>query len=93
MRKMSTAQARESLADVVNDAAYAGTRTVITRRGKDVAAIVPITDLPQPDMPSAEGMTVVQVQQRYSPIAITSLTATAQAPISITIGDSPTSEA
>lgn len=93
MRKMSTAQARESLADVVNDAAYAGTRTVITRRGKDVAAIVPISDLPQPEMPSPEGMTVVQVQQGYSPVAITSSTSAVEAPVSITIGAIPAGEA
>lgn len=92
MRKMSTAQARESLADVVNDAAYAGTRTVITRRGKDVAAIVPVSDLPQPEVPSPEGMTVVQVQQKYSPIAITASSAIAQPTVTITIGVDSTSE-
>jgi len=36
--------ARDRLADVVNEAAYAGTVTYITRRGRRVAAIVPAGD-------------------------------------------------
>lgn len=80
MRKMTTAQARDSLADIMNDAAYGGTRTVITRRGKDIAAIVPVTDLPQPEIPSPKGMVVIDVQQRHSPIAITSSVAVKHAP-------------
>jgi prevent-host-death family protein len=45
MRKLSTGDARERFAEIVNEAAYADKRTVITRRGKEVAAVVPITDL------------------------------------------------
>lgn len=45
MKKLSTGQARESFAELVNEAAYAGHRTVVTRHGKPVAAIVSIADL------------------------------------------------
>ncbi len=36
--------ARDQLADVVNEAAYAGTVTYISRRGRRLAAIVPAED-------------------------------------------------
>jgi prevent-host-death family protein len=41
-------------AEIVNEAAYADKRTVITRHGKEVAAIVPIADLNQAALPSAK---------------------------------------
>ena len=43
--RYSIAEAREHLADLVNRAAYAGERPVLTRRGRPIAAIVPIADL------------------------------------------------
>jgi prevent-host-death family protein len=42
---MSASDARKDFADVVNRAAYKGERIVLERRGKNVAAIVPIEDL------------------------------------------------
>lgn len=42
---MTSAEARNQFPDLVNQATYAKTRTVITRRGKKVAAIIPIEDL------------------------------------------------
>jgi len=45
MRRIAAAAARKDLADTVNRAAFAGSRVVITRHGKDVAAVVPIADL------------------------------------------------
>lgn len=42
---MNSTDARERLADVLNRVAYAGDRVRITRRGKVVAAVVPIGDL------------------------------------------------
>jgi len=45
MRRIAAAAARKDLADTVNRAAFAGARVVITRHGKDVAAVVPIADL------------------------------------------------
>ena len=45
MSRIAVIDARKDLADVLNRAAYGKERVVLTRRGKDVAAIVPIDDL------------------------------------------------
>ncbi|MCP4896170.1 MAG: type II toxin-antitoxin system Phd/YefM family antitoxin [bacterium] len=45
MDSINTTEAREKLADVINRVAYAKDRVRITRRGKQVAAVVPIEDL------------------------------------------------
>jgi prevent-host-death family protein len=45
MRKVSTAEAREQFSDLVNRAAYGKERVVVLRRGKEVAALVPIEDV------------------------------------------------
>ena len=41
----STASARAELADIINRTAYGKERVVLTRRGKRVAAVVPVEDL------------------------------------------------
>lgn len=41
----SAVQAREQFADLVNRSAYRGERITLTRRGKGIAAVVPIEDL------------------------------------------------
>ena len=45
MPKMGTSEARDQFTELINRAAYKGERTVIRRRGKDLAAIVPVEDL------------------------------------------------
>jgi prevent-host-death family protein len=45
MGEMSAARARGNLADVLNTVAYSRERVVLTRRGKRIAAVVPIEDL------------------------------------------------
>ncbi len=45
MDTMSSADARNVFPDLISQANYGKKRTVITRRGKRVAAIVPIEDL------------------------------------------------
>jgi prevent-host-death family protein len=42
---LSTSAARSQFADLINRAEYAGERTVVHRRKKPVAAVVPIEDL------------------------------------------------
>jgi prevent-host-death family protein len=42
---LTSSQARDQFPDLVSQAAYGKRRTIITRRGKKVAAIVPIEDL------------------------------------------------
>ncbi len=43
--KISTADARKNLADIVNKVAYGKESIVLTRRGQDVAALVSIEEL------------------------------------------------
>ncbi len=45
MDSVNTTEARENLAEVLNRVAYAKDRVRITRRGKQLAAVVPIEDL------------------------------------------------
>lgn len=42
---ISTVEARDQFADLINRAAYGKERIVLTRRGKEVAAVVPIEDV------------------------------------------------
>ena len=45
MTKISTAEARNEFADLINRASFGKERFVLTRRGKELAAIVPVEDL------------------------------------------------
>ena len=42
---VSVSEARETFAELVNRAAYGGERVLVARRGKPIAAIVPIEDV------------------------------------------------
>jgi prevent-host-death family protein len=44
MPKMATSEARDNFTELINRAAFQGERTVIRRRGKGMAAIVPMED-------------------------------------------------
>lgn len=44
MKPISTADARKNMAELVSRAAYGGERFVVTRHGKELAAIVPVGD-------------------------------------------------
>lgn len=44
-KEMTITEARSNFADLVNQATYAKERILINRRGKHVAAIVPIEDM------------------------------------------------
>jgi prevent-host-death family protein len=45
MSSMSTGEARDQFATVINRAAFGKERIVLTRRGKAIVAIVPMEDL------------------------------------------------
>ena len=47
MGKMTTVKARGNFSEVINRVAYGKERIVVTRRGKKLAAVVPIEDLTQ----------------------------------------------
>jgi prevent-host-death family protein len=44
-KSMTVTEARESFADVVNRVAYASERVRVVRRGRELAAIVPMADV------------------------------------------------
>ena len=44
MKRLSASKARSDLAEVLNRVAYKGERVLLHRRGKDVAALVPVED-------------------------------------------------
>jgi len=45
MKKLETTAARQQFADTLNRVAYGHARIVVRRRGKDIAAVVPVDDL------------------------------------------------
>ena len=45
MTTVTTKEARDQLSDLVNRAAYGKERIVLTRRGKGIAALIPLDDL------------------------------------------------
>lgn len=45
MTKITTADARNEFADVINRASFGKERFVLTRRGKKLVAIIPVEDL------------------------------------------------
>jgi prevent-host-death family protein len=45
MTRLNVSRAREEFPDVINRAAYGNERTILSRRGKDLAAVIPIDDL------------------------------------------------
>lgn len=42
---MNTVDAKENFADLVNHVAHSKERVILTRRGKEIAAIIPLEDL------------------------------------------------
>lgn len=45
MRHLTTSEARDEFSEILNRVAYGRERVVIRRRGKDLAAVIPIEDL------------------------------------------------
>lgn len=45
MTRLNVSKAREEFPEVVNRAAYGKERMIVSRRGKDLAAVIPIEDL------------------------------------------------
>ena len=45
MNAMTTVEARDRFSDLLNRAAYGKERVVLTRRGKELVAVVPLEDL------------------------------------------------
>ncbi len=45
MTRVNASKARQEFPELLNRAAYAKERTIVSRRGKDLAAVVPMDDL------------------------------------------------
>jgi prevent-host-death family protein len=45
MARLNVSKARDEFPEIVNRAAYGKVRTIVSRRGKDLAAVIPIEDL------------------------------------------------
>lgn len=45
IKKVTSADARKSFSELINESGFGGKRIVVTRKGKAVAAVVPINDL------------------------------------------------
>ena len=45
MTRLTASKARQHFADTINRVVYRGERIILYRRGKDLAAVVPISDL------------------------------------------------
>jgi prevent-host-death family protein len=45
MTRLNVSKAREEFPELVNRAAYGKERTIVSRRGKDLAAVIPMEDL------------------------------------------------
>ncbi len=45
VKTINSANARKSFSDLLNESGFGGKRIVVTRKGKAVAAVVPIQDL------------------------------------------------
>jgi prevent-host-death family protein len=45
MKKIDTSQARQAFSDTLSQVAFGGDRIVLSRHGKDVAALIPMMDL------------------------------------------------
>jgi prevent-host-death family protein len=67
-RRLNIAEAREVFAELVNEVGYAGQRTIIMRRGKEVAAIVPMKDYDA--LRARSTLALTEVQQREEIIAV-----------------------
>jgi prevent-host-death family protein len=53
-REVPVTQARADLADLVSRVGYSGERILLTRHGKALAALVPVSDLEDLERPPAE---------------------------------------
>lgn len=65
-KKLNIAEARENLTDLVNEVAYGGQRLVVMRRGKELAALVPMEDLQALRLIAVPQMSIRQDARSFS---------------------------
>jgi prevent-host-death family protein len=67
-REVPVTQARADLAELVSRVGYSGERILLTRHGKALAALVPVSDLEALERPPAEiGFSIVTPEQPERP--------------------------
>jgi prevent-host-death family protein len=62
LTRLNVSKAREGFPEVVNRAAYGKERTIVSRRGKDLAAVIPIEDLRLLERPAREEMDRIDLE-------------------------------
>ncbi|SPF40012.1 Antitoxin of toxin-antitoxin system Phd [Candidatus Sulfopaludibacter sp. SbA4] len=63
MARLNVSKAQEEFPEVVNRAASGGERTIVSRRGKDVAAVIPIEDLRLLERLAREEMDRIDIEE------------------------------
>jgi prevent-host-death family protein len=69
MRRLNVSKAREEFPEVVNRAAYAKERTIVSRCGKDLAAVIPIDDLRLLERLAHEEMNRIDLEAAHPALA------------------------
>jgi prevent-host-death family protein len=69
MTRLNVSKAREEFPEVVNRAAYGKERTIVSRRGKDLAAVIPIEDLRLLERLAEEEMDRIDLEAAHAALA------------------------
>ncbi len=69
MIRLNVSKAREEFPDVLNRAAYGKERTIVSRRGKELAAVIPIEDLRLLERLAQEEMDRVDLEDARAALA------------------------
>jgi prevent-host-death family protein len=69
MTRLNVSKAREEFPEVVNRAAYGKERTIVSRRGKDLAAVIPIEDLRLLERLSREELDRIDIEEARAALA------------------------
>lgn len=69
MTRLNVSKAREEFPELVNRAAYGKERTIVSRRGKDLAAVIPIEDLRLLERLTREEMDRIDIESARAALA------------------------
>jgi prevent-host-death family protein len=69
MTRLNVSKAREEFPEILNRAAYGKERTIVSRRGKDLAAVIPIEDLRLLERLSQEEMDRIDIEDALASLA------------------------
>jgi prevent-host-death family protein len=69
MTRVNVSRAREEFPELVNRAAFGKERTIVSRRGKDLAAVIPIEDLHLLERLAREEMDRLDIESAHAALA------------------------